>query len=436
MKRSSEILSSVAAVLFHVALGGWLFCLSVISFDFEGMGLNFLLLSLAAVAAYGINCFLLKRGVPAPLYVVVQAVMTAAGAWLFVKTLYLEPFVLRTAVISCVIYCFVFPSTAYIAYFGVGKNGMLLRFDLLAVLMILLLLLSYFKDMPAFSSTLTMCALALAVTILAQISERAGRFSSGGSKVQGSAVGARVLLGAAFAFVLLLTGVITLLAFSGVESVSRFFAQVLTAAANGVKSALVFLYRQLERFMVWLASMMDDAPMEAAGVGMGAGGAAPIDYGEGELELPAWLAYAAAAVGAALFAWVLFRLRRSGLKKTGGRRLLRRVSAKRENGLSPALAGLFAAMGERLRYRIDCVRYRRTAPGLLVYCEKKAGKEQSRREGESGEEFLLRLARRREGEDASTLRSLAEAVERTFYSPRPAPVSRELYAAVKKLKFT
>ncbi|MGN1001637.1 MAG: hypothetical protein ACI4PC_02610 [Oscillospiraceae bacterium] len=437
MKRSTEILNGLSALLFHVALTGWFFCLSILNVDFTAMSLPYALLFLAAAAAYGLNRLMVNRGVPAPLFVAAQALMVGAGAWLFVSTLRLEPYSLSTAIICCVIYCCAFPTSAFLAYYGVGKNGMLLRFDLLAIMMILLLLLSYYRTMPAFSSTLVLCGVALAAAVLSQIAERAGRYSAAGSSVQGSAAGGRVMLAAAIVFLLLLTGVIVLLAFGGLESVSHFFAELISAIVNGVKTALVFLYGQLERLMRWLASQMgDDDPMEA-GLGMQGGAATDVDYGEGELALPAWLGYAAIAVAAILFVWILFRLRRGGVKRMGRRTVRRRVRTKRESGLSLALAGLFAGLKGKLLYRVNCVRYRKTAPGLLAWCEKKAGGELGRRAGESGEQFLLRLAQSRDGDgEAPALRSLAEAVERSFYSPGPAPVSRELYAAVRKLKFT
>lgn len=437
MKRSSEMINCIAELMFNVALAGWMFCLAVLNFDFTVMRLSFPLLCLAAFAAYGIDRFLLNRGVPAPLFVAVQVLLTSAGGWLYVSTICIEPYVLRTVVITCAVYCCTFPAAAYMAYYGVGKNGMLLSFDILTVLMIFLLFLSYFKSMPALGSTLIMCGAALAVTVVSQISERAGRYSSDGAQVQGSAVGGRLLLAGALLAVLIFAGLIVLLAFGGLESVSHLLVELLTAIVNGVKAVLAFLYAQLERFVRWLASMMEDTTVGDAGFEMAGGMDVAVDYGDSELNLPGWLIYVGIGLGVALLAWIMFRLRRSAVKRVSRRMVRRRVRTKRESGLSLALAGIFAGLKRKLLYRFNCVRYRKTAPGLLAWCEKKAGDELCRRQGESGQQFLLRLARTRENaEEGAGLYALAEAVERSFYSPHPASVSRELYSRIRKLKFT
>ena len=51
MKRLTEILSGSAAVLFQVALTGWMFSLSEINFEFVSMELNYIYLSLLMLAA-------------------------------------------------------------------------------------------------------------------------------------------------------------------------------------------------------------------------------------------------------------------------------------------------------------------------------------------------------------------------------------------------
>lgn len=439
MKRSAELLSCLAAVLFHVALTGWFFCLAVINFDFTAMGLNFIWLCLAGMAGYLLNALLLSRGVPAPVFALVQLLLVAGGAFLYTRCAALEPYVLRTVVITCAIYCTTFPMTAYLAYEGPGKNGMLLRFDLLVVMMAVLLLLEHFLVMPAMGSTLIMCGLALAFTVVALVAERAGRWTGSGGPVQGNALAGRLLLAGVFLVVALVTAAIAVLAGGGVRSFSQLCAELLSRCAAGIKSALLWLYGLVERFFSWLAQFAGD--MEFAAVGMEEQTVQGGDFrmSDAELSLPGWVPWALAALGAALLAVVLFRLRR-GRAERGGRRTVRRYrrQTRRESHLKGAFAALLRTLGAKLRYRFNCLRLRRTAPGLLAWCERKAGKDLARRTGESGEQFLLRLAggEDRGEEEGRPLRELAALVERSFYSPHPAPVSRELYAAVKKLKFT
>ena len=112
MKRFAEILSGSAAVLFQMALTGWMFALSKINFDFVVMELNYLLLCAILLAAYFINMAVIRRGVPVPVFAIIESGLVAAGAFAFVKSVHLEPFALRTVIINCVIYCLGFAAAA------------------------------------------------------------------------------------------------------------------------------------------------------------------------------------------------------------------------------------------------------------------------------------------------------------------------------------
>ena len=60
MRRFTEILSGSAAMLFQVALTGWMFALSEINFDFVTMELNYILLSAVMLLGYYINMAVMR----------------------------------------------------------------------------------------------------------------------------------------------------------------------------------------------------------------------------------------------------------------------------------------------------------------------------------------------------------------------------------------
>ena len=103
MKRFTEFLSGSAAVLFQVALTGWMFALSRINFDFVAMDLNYVLLSAVILASFYINSIIMRRGLKVPLFVLLQIVFIAVGIFTFVKTTFIEPYELRTIIINCII---------------------------------------------------------------------------------------------------------------------------------------------------------------------------------------------------------------------------------------------------------------------------------------------------------------------------------------------
>lgn len=166
MKRSTMILNGSSAVIFQVALTAWMFCLSSINFDFEALGLSFLHICAVPLILYYINFFLLERTVPIPVYIVTQLAFLALGIFLFIKTTVIDPLVLRTMIINGIIYATAFITAAFVAWDPVHTTGLLLRFDFLAIMMILLLLLDNIRVLPAFSSTAAMCGSALVFTLL------------------------------------------------------------------------------------------------------------------------------------------------------------------------------------------------------------------------------------------------------------------------------
>ena len=432
MKRSTEILGGAAFTLFFTALAGWFFCLAKISVDFSAMYIDYVWLALAALAAFAVNSLLMRRGAALQLFLIVQILMIAAGAFLFVHSVALEPHKTRTVVLNCIIYCITFPVTGYIAYEAPKKNGLLILFDLSACGIAILLLLDRVLGLPAARSTIVMGAIALAVTLLALISERAGRYHAGQENVRGSGVGGKVLLGILFAAVVGLTAAVAAVASVGIRRVSEGIVAALRWIWGVILAALKFIYRMIEDFFEWLSQFMKDEPVEAIAAPE-MGGSYDFTAEEVQMVLPPWVTWAAIALGVLLLAFILWRLRKRHFNVNVRRVLRKPVSARRENGAGEALRELLNKLWAELRFRWACVFRRNTAPGLLVWCEHKASKADARRAGESGEAFLLRLS---EKPECAPLRELASLVERTFYAPNRVEVPRELCRTIRKIKFT
>lgn len=433
MKRFTELLSGSAAVLFQVAMTGWMFALSEINFDFEYMGLNYVLLSAVMLLAYYLNIVIMRRGVPVPVFAVVQLVFVAAGIFAFINAAELVPYTLRTVIINCIVYCLGFAVAAFLAWTPTNQNGILIRFDALALMIVVLLVLDHVLFIPGADGALGMCVFCLVVTLLASISLKSGALAGRGSAVQGNPALGRIMLFVVFGIIALLAVLVVIYAASGVKSFSEFLLNIITVCITAVKAVLIYLYGLFERFVLWLAQFMKDAPMEAVGAGETVTVGPEISE-EVEGEMPGWIYYALGGIGLAALGFIIFKLRKLTAVKVRSHAAVI-TTVRRESGLKKALKELWLKIKTELSFRYNCLRYRRSAPGLLAWCEKKAAGELSRAVDESGERFLLRLGSVLGGESGEALAELAALVERSFYSPCPATVPTPLYKKVRKTEF-
>ena len=91
-----------------------------------------------------------------PLFVTLQLLLLAAGIFAFVKSIAIEPYELRTVIINCIIYCLGFAVAAYLSWMPTNHNGVLLRFDALAIMIVVMLALDHVIGMPAARGCLNM----------------------------------------------------------------------------------------------------------------------------------------------------------------------------------------------------------------------------------------------------------------------------------------
>lgn len=432
MKRFTEYLSGSAAVLFQVALTGWMFALSRINFNFVFMELNYVLISAVMLGAYYINSIVMRRGMKVPLFVTLQLLLLAAGIFAFVKSIAIEPYELRTVIINCIIYCLGFAVAAYLSWMPTNHNGVLLRFDALAIMIVVMLTLDHVIGMPGAKGCLNMCYVSMALTLLSAVSIKSGALLGRGSAVEGNGAFGKILLGVVAAIAAGIALLVIVFAAGEVKSFSEFLLNILSTCLNALKTAFLWFFGLLERFFLWLSQFMDDSPMEAVGA-MPMGGGVGDGMEEVDVTLPGWLWVIPAAIALGVIVFIAMKLRKHSAVRI---QTLSRpvVKARRESGLADALRALWAKLKTELLFRWNCLSKPNSAPALLVYWEKKAPGELKREAGESGEAFLLRLSALLDEGERESLMSLAGYVERSFYSPTPESVPRKLAKEIRKLK--
>ncbi|MBO5976569.1 MAG: hypothetical protein J6P94_05280 [Oscillospiraceae bacterium] len=434
MKRFTEILCGSAAMLFQVALTGWMFALSRINFDFVQMELNYLILSAVLLCAYYLDILIMRKGIPAPLFIIVQLAMMAIGIFAFVRCVSVEPFALSTVIINCIVFCLGFVVAAFIAWNPTNQNGILLRFDALAAMIVIMLVLDHVMGIPAAGGCLNMCYVSIALILMSAISIKVGALAGRGGAVEGNGIFGRILLvilGGIMGLIALLT---VIYASSGVKSFSEFLLSVIKTCLGAVKRVFLYLYGLLERFLLWLSQFAKETEMEAVGNQMGVGNVNIESSQQMDISVPGWVYGILIAIAVAALIYLLFKLRKLKTAKISSRPVAA-TKVQRQSGFAEALRELWNKIKASLVFRWNCIRYRKSPAGLLAWCEKKGREELARCKGESGEAYLLRVAAIIGGEGEKALEKLACAVERSFYSPKRENVSDELFRAVRKVKF-
>lgn len=424
MKRLSDTLSGVTLALTYLALLGWMLC---IFGPAQGYAVRFSPLPplLALIAVCGVGRIALERGVALPAFLLLETLLTAGGVAALQYGLVLEPQSVGTRITLGVFYVLMAAFCANAAWSGVRLETLTLCFDGMVVFSVLLLLIDQAIALPMKRTALALCLSAMLVSLCALVAARTEKNAARGSR-------AGQLLPVLLISLLAAAGIlIAVFASSGAQSLSAFLLDIVRAALGAAKAVLLFAYHMIERFCLWLSQFFDPAsqtpvpidPMEAPEF--------PEDMEPATVSPVLFYAVAALALGG--LGYLVFRLRKLRLHRAP--RVWKSRPAERRSGWQGALRKLLSALASRIRYRFDCVRFRRTAAGLLDWCERHVPRSMRRRPDESGARFLLRLAAERDGEEADALRELAELVERSFYSRERPEASRALCRAIRRCRF-
>ncbi len=434
MKRSTEYLAGAAAAAFMTALLGWLFCLTQFKNGFTAMTMRFLPLTAVLLVIYFADCLLLRREISVAVYAALQLAFLAAAEVVLTRCVAVSPAKTGTLVLMGFFYGCMAAEMAVIAYAPSKESAVVMRFDLSAAMTALLLAGAHYFEIPAAHDALIMCIVSLAAGLLALVAVRAGKTGTAGAVRGSGALGALFLAGVLAAAAALAALISTVFA-DGVRSVSEGVVHVGGTVVSAAGKGLKWLYLLVERLFIWLSRFAKpvppELPAEDAAMEMGSGSAEEVLP---HFPVPPWAGAAAIVLASLLVIAVLLLLRRHRMGRGALRIQRKQTTVKRENGFSAAVRALFSRLRAAARFRADCLRYRRSAAGLLVWCQRKVPRAERRRDGESGEAFLRRVA---EKDGCDRLCELAELVERQFYgSGSGTAVSAELYRCVRHMKFT
>ena len=433
MKRSTEIIMGTSLMLTYAAFSVWMFCMARIQNEFSVMHAGAWQAVAYALILYYVNLFFTSRGMNLSVYAAINLLFSVGGGFMFAKCAVLEPDGMGTRVFCGVIYSLCAFVGAYAAAMPPKTQSITICFELQAAMLAIVLLLKHFTPLPALPEAAAVCIAAACVTLLSLVCARVGTEGRADS-VSGSPAAGRAMIAICFLLVGGVIAIIALFASGGVRSLSEACLAVMRAAVSGVMAALLFAGRLIERFMAWFAALFPDAEGEM----LPSGQDAPVSvdaFAEevGEVPAGAWSILTVLAAGTAALVIFLLRRHRLSVRRSVRRRAYRE---KRRDGLRNALASAAAALWERIRFAFLRARFRTSAPALLDLCERKAKRILPRRADESGERYLLRLSQLELSPELSAaLRELSECVEKTFYSPLPAPVPPEVCRTVRRAHF-
>ncbi|MBR6231340.1 MAG: hypothetical protein IKR00_05330 [Lachnospiraceae bacterium] len=270
----------------------------------------------------------------------------------------------------------------------------------LTVMDIYLLALGWMFLTAESMGTDTVSVICAAAVLVIDVSGAIGLRMSDGGTDEGT--------GKAFALAFASAGVVAAAVVLLISLFSR-SAGVTDAVVSGIRSAVAALWRLIESFIDWLASLISppdpgEISIEALPSGIEA---------EEELltanEIDPTLIFVIIGVAAAVAAVIIvikFRREKTRIRFSDGTRL----SIARTKKKKRAVSRRFAKLLEELRFRKNAFLNRNTPPGVLLWLEKKADKRKAKRQyGESIREFAGRMA------PAGELEPLVNDMERCLY---------------------
>lgn len=435
MKRSVEILSGISTSVFLVSFVVWFFCFSKVNNDYIRMEIGWPVLCAAAVGFFLIDYLLVVKKCPVWLYILIQLVMTAGGVWLCVSGITLEPYHAKTVVITSILYAFTIFAGAYTAYFHVHKTGILIRFDLSAFMIIILLILEKWILFPARLPALILCLFSMGLSLLSIISLNFGRFGKKTGHVRGSRFSGKTLFILCILAVLLCTVLIVLFCTGGMEQAASGVINVFGLLWGGLKTGVHWLYRLIYSFLMSTFSGCQPQDLSVPNSMENGGSMEMEEIPLSELPVPFWFYIIIGVLLTGILVLIILRLRHVRFQNRRLSSDSSEIVTRRESHLRSAFADLFHAIAQKIRFQICRFRYRRTVPGMVIWCEHHVSKEQKRKTMESAPAFLRRLAEScLSDEPRQELLSFADQAEQYFYAPSESSLENLPAERIKKIR--
>jgi|GEM_PF-6380383 len=437
MNGKSSYISGASAILCYAAL-----CFSVydtmLRYSAQAqINASLVPLALLLILVYSADRLLCARTINLSLYAGINIAFSAGICFVFWKTTVLEPFGIFRMVIGCIICCAMAAVCAVMAQSPPEAASAVIRVDILAGFLLAAVFLEPLGAVQGSGESLT--ALAAALLLQFPALNAGNRSLRAVPEVQGSKAGGALILGAILAAILGAAALIAIFFSGSAHSISQLLVMAAKAILGGVKALVLLLFRAFEAFMSWLASLLPESggdaelPPPVQSISEEA-----VVYEQ--IPVPGWF-YAVLAGLAAFVLLFIFR-KMSRVRISRVKAASRPAMETRSGGLKDAFSDMLRAMRKGLRLAYLRVRYRKSAPALLLFVEARSKGGDARLTGESGEAFLRRLAAAKTDKgpenaaQASALLQLANLVESGFYSKRDErlkPVPEELYRNIRSL---
>ena len=429
MKRSN-IASGALLCVCQMGIAGVLFSLSYIQNKFISMQINYPVLLIAVLAVYSADVIMLRRGMMMSVYAALQAIFAVGAVILWISMVSVEEYRLWTEVSTGLFYAVIVISSAVYAYTSVSPRSAALWFDGVCIAAAAAFLFGEYMQIPCAEETIVMCIISTVGGLVMLVVCTASRDEYGGAERINAPQGKTVVIGV-MSGVAALAVLISAVLVRALHSASGAAAAVMKWCANVLSAAVGFLYRVLYTVVDKLANKIQLPKVEDEAIGLPYMPGGEIDYGQAEFQMPVWAYIAAGIIFVSATVVIAFGLR--GMRTQMWKRRLKTARVSRERVKAKWL--LFSKLRAEMMYLYRRIKQRRSAAGLLDYCIRRAAKTAPRKADESGQKYLLRLARSGFSPQlCDALTQLAGSVEKDFYSPCGSEIALGVYKTLHKRK--
>ena len=427
MKRSTSAVCGISRILFGTGVFCWFYYFFAVITEPGTAELSPLVPALCLAASYCAGTIASRRGMKILHFILIQLVLCAAGIAVMQLLLKTGPDAFNFRLVTSIALAVAIAACARAAASELRPEALAHRFDAGLILCAVLILADHYLQAAYGRTALAVLAAAMIFLLLSLAMIRSDKDAA-----IGSAAG-RILPVILIVLIALIAGACAALGTGAAQSAAGALVSAVRGLLGMITSAAAFLWSRWEAFCSWLASKFEP------------GEAVPVNTFEpdqqSDVPEPAELSHTSVIVlyaltvllAVAIIAAFVYAIRKSRLRRINTGRFNNRVAVRQV--ASGGFAEYLSALAARLRYRMDCIRYRNTPAGLLAWCEDHVPGSEKKRPQESGPGFVLRLAEGQPEESSDALRKLAELLEKAFYSPSSAVADASLCAAVRRCRF-
>ena len=428
MKKTAVLISELASALFLAAVWCAFFYMCVFIAGTEGARLSPVWPALLFIVVYAVDRLARNKGMRVLLYIVLQIVLAAAGSAVLELAVSLPSGSVGLRAYMAVFFAITVVICARTTEKDPAQPTLMHRFDIGIILAAVMLLLDHFMPQSVMHSCLFMTVLSLLVILAGLTALRTEKNSAVGSGL------GKVLPFILLAVIARVAAGIAVFLSGGAGSITAAFIAAVGWVFGSIGKGLGFLWTQWTRFCAWIATLF---PEGEPGGGYIENPEMPVNIEHAEEASKTSIVVLYVLTGllvAAVLFLIIRRLRNVRFKKRAPRAIMEK-DAVRTGSFGEGLRTALGILAQKLRYRLDCIRYRNTPAGLLAWCERKVKRASKKLPSESGSAFLLRLAESRAEEEKQALQKLAELVERSFYSKIRTNADVALCRAVRRCRF-